>query len=93
VTDAGALVVEVADDGAGCDAAAADGAAGVGIAVVRRRLQARYGDAARLDVVTAPGQGFVARVTVPAASAPAAPVPPRPAGVWRPTPARPAARA
>jgi LytS/YehU family sensor histidine kinase len=87
VTDADTLVVEVEDDGAGCDAAAAEGAAGVGIAVVRRRLRARYGDAARLDVVTAPGRGFVARLTVPAASAPPAAVPSRSVGVWRAAPA------
>jgi signal transduction histidine kinase len=92
VTHAGTLVVEVEDDGAGCDAASADGAAGVGIAVVRRRLRARYGDAARLDVMTAPGRGFVARLTLPAGSAPAAAALPGPAAVWREA-ASPAGRA
>ena len=66
------LVVEVGDDGAGCEAARADVATGLGVRVVRRRLWARYGNAGRLDVVTAPGQGFTARVVIPARAASAA---------------------
>lgn len=69
VTDDDVLEVEVGDDGAGCDAATAGAASGVGIAVVRQRLRARYGPEGTLDFVTAPGEGFVARVRVPAHAA------------------------
>ncbi len=64
--EGGVLVLEVADDGPG----AAGGADrpkgfGVGLDALRRRLRARYGDAARLDVRTAPGAGFAVTITVP----------------------------
>lgn len=62
--DGDALVIEVADDGAG----AADGARprGIGLATVRQRLAARFPGQAAVDVATAPGEGFVARLRVPA---------------------------
>jgi LytS/YehU family sensor histidine kinase len=61
-----ALVVEVADDGVGCAADAPAVARGLGIALVVRRLEARFGPEARVEIVTAPAQGFRARLTLPA---------------------------
>jgi sensor histidine kinase YesM len=65
--DGDTLVLEVRDDGAG---APAEGSKreGVGIRVVRQRLMARYGEAARLEIRSAPGMGFVAMVHLPAST-------------------------
>lgn len=64
------LVLEVADDGPGCDVTAVTpGAPGLGLGLVRRRLAALYGDAARLEVDTGPGRGLTARVHLPAGDA------------------------
>ena len=62
--DEDALVIEVGDDGAGSATAARAG--GIGLATVRQRLAARFAGRGTLDVVTAPGEGFVARLRVPA---------------------------
>jgi hypothetical protein len=62
------LVLEVADDGAGADAAKVG--EGVGLSAVRQRLEARWGAQARMEIVTAPRNGFLVRVTVPAATTP-----------------------
>jgi LytS/YehU family sensor histidine kinase len=59
------LVVEVADDGVGCDADAPSVAGGLGIALVRRRLAARFGSTARVEIATRPAQGFRVRVSLP----------------------------
>ena len=64
------LVMEVADDGAGADAGRIDDAPGVGLNAVRQRLEARWGTAARMEIITAPRNGFLVRVTVPAATTP-----------------------
>ena len=64
------LVMEVADDGAGNDASQVGGASGVGLTAVRQRLEARWGTAARMEIVTAPRNGFLVRLTVPAATTP-----------------------
>jgi LytS/YehU family sensor histidine kinase len=76
VDDGGFLEVEVGDDGPGARPADVAAATGVGIDVVRRRLGARHGGDGTLAVLTAPGEGFVARVRVPG----------RPAPVRRPAP-------
>lgn len=60
------LVLVVEDDGLG---ASLPLARGVGLANTRERLEALYGDRAGLDVETAPGEGFRARVRVPLAEA------------------------
>lgn len=60
------LALEVADDGAGSDSRLASTGSGVGLRVVRQRLQARYGDAASLQVTTAPGEGCRVHVRIPA---------------------------
>jgi signal transduction histidine kinase len=70
--DDDALVLEVGDDGAG--AAAAERPGGIGLATVRQRLQARFPGEASAEVTTAPGEGFVVRLRLPAAL-------PAPAGV------------
>jgi len=62
------LVLEVADDGAGADIAKVD--EGVGLRAVRQRLEARWGTMARMEVVTAPRNGFLVRVIVPAVTTP-----------------------
>jgi two-component system LytT family sensor kinase len=62
------LALEVADDGAGSDARSNSTGSGVGLRVVRQRLQARYGDAATLQVTTAPGEGCRVHVHLPAAT-------------------------
>jgi sensor histidine kinase YesM len=56
------LVVNVRDDGLG---AAAPLQLGVGISNTRERLEALYGGRASLEIETAPGEGFSARVRVP----------------------------
>ncbi len=70
------LVVEVEDNGVGIPA---DGSAtpggqmssgtGIGMANVRERLQVLYGDSARLETESTPGQGTVVRVLLPIPSA------------------------
>lgn len=64
----GALELRVEDDGPGADPAVIARAAGLGLRAVRQRLEARYGGAARMEVRTAPGEGFAvhARLPVPA---------------------------
>jgi signal transduction histidine kinase len=65
------LVLEVADDGAGFDATRAKD--GVGIGVVRRRLAARFGDAATMTITSAPGEGTRVRLAMPIVAAPIVP--------------------
>jgi sensor histidine kinase YesM len=62
----GILRLTVADDGPGADPAAVSHAPGVGLSVVRQRLQLRYGDRANFHVETAPGQGFRVTLALPA---------------------------
>jgi two-component system LytT family sensor kinase len=64
------LVLEVADDGAGADGARVAEAPGVGLNAVRQRLETRWGDRARMEIVTAPRNGFLVRLTVPAVTTP-----------------------
>lgn len=59
------LELEVGDDGAGSDSSKVALSQGLGLRVVRQRLDARYGDAARLDIVTAPHNGFLVHITLP----------------------------
>jgi signal transduction histidine kinase len=64
------LVLEVADDGAGADGARVAEASGVGLSAVRQRLETRWGTGARMEIVTAPHNGFLVRLTVPAVTTP-----------------------
>jgi two-component system LytT family sensor kinase len=64
------LVLEVADDGGGADGARMAEGAGVGLSAVRQRLETRWGASARMEIVTAPRNGFLVRITVPAVTTP-----------------------
>jgi two-component system LytT family sensor kinase len=59
------LVLEVRDDGPGTTPERALAATGVGLRVLRQRLEALYGPAARLEIATAPTEGFSASITLP----------------------------
>lgn len=59
------LIVEVADDGPGADAAAVASSAGTGLRRLRERLVWLYGGNATLAIETAPGRGLRARLAVP----------------------------
>ncbi len=64
----GMLVLEVADDGPGdgfAKGAACNGGFGIGLANVRDRLAARYGDSASLTAGPAPGGGWLALIRMP----------------------------
>lgn len=63
--DAGTLVLEVADDGAGARAETLGRASGLGLRLVRERLAAHYGEGAKLELDTAPGRGFRATIRIP----------------------------
>jgi sensor histidine kinase YesM len=71
----GTLEVGVTDNGVGFDVAGSAGT-GVGLANIRRQLQARYGAAAALTLAAAQPQGAAATIVVPLrmAAAPSAPV-------------------
>jgi two-component system LytT family sensor kinase len=64
------LVLEVADDGAGADGASVAEASGVGLSAVRQRLETRWGERATMEIVTAPRNGFLVRMTMPAVTTP-----------------------
>lgn len=52
------LRLEVRDDGAGANLEAVNRACGIGLRLVRQRLEARYGTSASMTVCTAPDAGF-----------------------------------
>lgn len=60
-----ALSIEVRDDGPGADAEAIESSNGLGLRLVRQRLEAFYGGAATFAVVTAPGEGCVVEIRLP----------------------------
>jgi signal transduction histidine kinase len=59
------LMLEVRDDGPGTTRDHALASAGVGLRVLRQRLDVLYGANARLEIATAPGEGLVATVALP----------------------------
>ena len=59
------VVMQVGDDGRGAAADALANGRGHGLRVLRQRLEARFGARARVEVVTAPGNGFAVTVTLP----------------------------
>jgi hypothetical protein len=61
----GSLEVVVRDDGPGADPEAVESSDGVGLRLVRRRLELIYGEEASLEVDTGPGDGFRARIRIP----------------------------
>ena len=66
---AGTLLLEVRDDGPGAERQAL-GVSGQGLDLVRQRLRADCGDRARMEIDTAPGQGFRVRLQLPAEGGP-----------------------
>lgn len=64
--EAGVLELSVEDGGPGADSQALAASTGVGLDTVRQRLRARFGDAAALELRTAPGEGFAATIRLPA---------------------------
>jgi sensor histidine kinase YesM len=62
----GKLWIEVRDDGPGADPRAVDASRGMGLRLVRQRLETRYPGDTGFEVVTAPGAGFAVRLRGPA---------------------------
>ncbi len=62
----GELRLEVRDDGPGADPAAVRSNGRMGLKLVRQRVEALYGDRGRFEFETAPGQGFIVRLSFPA---------------------------
>lgn len=60
------LCVRVRDDGPGADPESMESSDGIGLELVRRRLELLYGRDAELTVETGPGEGFEARIRAPA---------------------------
>ena len=65
--DRESLLLTVSDDGAG--AASLDNGNGTGLRRLRERLDALYGNRARLDLVTSPGNGLTATLSIPTGEA------------------------
>jgi sensor histidine kinase YesM len=59
------MVMAVSDDGPGTTREHALTATGVGLRVLRQRLEVLYGGEARLEITTSPGQGFTAAISLP----------------------------
>lgn len=59
------LVLEVRDDGQGAPSDIAKTATGMGLRAVRQRLETRYDAKTAFAVTTAPGEGFIVRVSLP----------------------------
>ncbi len=60
------LHLHVGDDGAGCDWPQPAGSRrGIGLSALQRRFELDYEGRARLDVRSAPGQGFVVDILIP----------------------------
>jgi LytS/YehU family sensor histidine kinase len=64
------LQVEVGDDGPGANTAAVALSSGIGLDVIRRRLNLRHGANALLEVFTSPGSGFKVRFSLPVETGP-----------------------
>ena len=60
------LVLEVEDDGAGCARMNNGQTSRVGISTTRRRLEALFGNDAKIDIATAHGHGFRIALDLPA---------------------------
>jgi sensor histidine kinase YesM len=67
---ADALHIEVRDDGPGADPRAIAASTGMGLRLVRQRLETRYGGDAAFEIDTAPGAGFAARMRGPVVAVP-----------------------
>jgi signal transduction histidine kinase len=78
------LLLEVRDDGPGATREHALAANGVGLRVLRQRLEVLYGAAACLEITTAPSEGFAATITLPLRARPTAHRAPRTAHLVAP---------
>ena len=72
--EGGRLLLSVEDDGPGAIPERVERAPGAGLRLVRGRLEARYGDAGRMRVTTAPGAGFHVALALPAGAPVLAPL-------------------
>jgi len=63
--DTGRLAVEVGDNGVGAGPAALEPESGLGLSILKRQLESRYGRRATLEVETKPGAGFCVRMVLP----------------------------
>jgi hypothetical protein len=61
----GLLCVEVLDDGPGAKPEDVEASRGIGVRIVRQRLQTRYGGQASFRLETGPGKGFSVRMEIP----------------------------
>ena len=61
----GLLCVEVLDDGPGAKPEDVEASRGIGLRIVRQRLQTRYGGQASFRLETGPGKGFSVRIEIP----------------------------
>lgn len=62
----GVMSLEVRDDGPGANPEALASAKGLGLRVVRQRIEARFGESASFTVLTQPSAGFTVRLDLPA---------------------------
>jgi signal transduction histidine kinase len=63
------VVLRVRDDGAGCvwpPAPSTERDGGIGLGTLRRRFELDYGGRARVDIRSAPNQGFCVEIVIPA---------------------------
>ncbi len=61
----GSVVVTVSDDGRGAQPSQVEESQGIGLRTLRDVLRVRFGEDATLDVCTAVGRGFDAKLSVP----------------------------
>jgi len=59
------LLLQVADSGNGCSPGAWSSARGLGLQAVQRQLQARFHGAARCEIESRPGAGFIVDLVLP----------------------------
>ena len=59
------LALKVTDTGAGADVHAIETGSGTGLRRLRERMRWLYGERARLDLISEPGSGFAATLTLP----------------------------
>src|SRR4051794_29324189 len=62
--DSGLIILEVQDDGVGCELEPAR-TMGLGTRAVAQRLTAQFGDLGRMSIDSAPGEGYRVRLSFP----------------------------
>lgn len=61
----GSLILQVGDDGIGSELNEIDEIEGLGLNLVREQLRLKYGDDARFEIQTVPGNGFMIGIELP----------------------------